>query len=409
MKQPKIRLKGFEGEWKSLKLNSITKRVVRKNKNMESDLALTISSQYGLISQKEFFNTLVVGANICNYYLIENGEFAYNKSSSSGYPVGSVKRLDRYDKGILSTLYILFALKDGVSSDYITHYFDTKLWYNEVFSRAEEGARNHGLLNIGADDFLDININLPSLPEQTAIAKYFTALDGLIQATAKELEKLRTVKAASLQSLFPQEGETVPKIRFKGFEGEWKRVKIGDVARFSKGRGYSKSDIKDNGIPIILYGRLYTNYQTIIKSVETYATLCEGSVLSQGNEVIIPASGETPEDIAIASFVAQKGVILGGDLNILTFDSEMIIPAFAALSITGTKTHLELSSFAQGKTVVHLHNKNISKGHIEFPSIEEQTAIAKYFTALDEQIQATAKRLEKLRNIKAACLDNMFV
>lgn len=201
-KEPRVRFKGFSGGWESVKLNSIAQRVVRKNKNLESDLALTISSQYGLISQREFFNSLVVGANIADYYLIKKGEFAYNKSSSGEYSVGSVKRLDRYDKGILSTLYILFSLKGGVSSDFIAHYFATKIWFKEVFLRAEEGARNHGLLNIGAADFLDINVSLPSLPEQTAIANFFTHLDALIASTTRRLDKLRAVKAACLEGMF---------------------------------------------------------------------------------------------------------------------------------------------------------------------------------------------------------------
>ena len=122
-----------------------------------------------------------------------------------------------------------------------------------------------------------------------------------------------------------------PKIRLKGFLGDWEGDIIGNIATFSKGRGYSKSDLRQKGNPIILYGRLYTNYSSIISSVDTFASLQKGSVLSKGNEVIIPGSGETPEDIAIASSVEQEGIILGGDLNIVSFDLEKIVPAFAAM------------------------------------------------------------------------------
>ena len=199
-----------------------------------------------------------------------------------------------------------------------------------------------------------------------------------------------------------------PKIRLKGFEGEWESDNIGNIATFSKGRGYSKSDLRPMGNPIILYGRLYTNYSSIIGSVNTFASLQNGSVLSKGNEVIIPASGETPEDIAIASSVEQKGVILGGDLNILSFDFEKIVPAFAALGISYSKTHYELSGYAQGKTVVHLHNSSISKGHLSYPSKEEQQAIASYFQYLDSLIQSTTKKIESLKQVKAASLQSMF-
>lgn len=199
-----------------------------------------------------------------------------------------------------------------------------------------------------------------------------------------------------------------PNIRFKGFRGEWKTSIIGDIATFSKGRGYSKSDLRSEGNPIVLYGRLYTNYSSVIESVDTFASLQNGSVLTKGNEVIIPGSGETPEDIAVASAVEQKGVILGGDLNVLTFDQEKISPAFAAMNITYSNTHKELSGYAQGKTVVHLHNSSISKGHISYPYIDEQQSISTYFQHLDALIQSTTKKIESLKQVKAASLLSMF-
>lgn len=200
---PKIRFKGFEGEWKNVKLNSFAKRVTRKNSHLESTLALTIASAHGLVSQIDYFNNLVVGSNIRNYYLLKKGEFAYNKSYSNGYPFGSVKRLDRYEQGILSTLYITFSIDNSISSDYLTHFFDTNLWHKEVAERAAEGARNHGLLNIGANDFLDINIWKPeSKAEQQAIANYFTSLDRQIFLQSQRLEKLKQIKSACLDKMF---------------------------------------------------------------------------------------------------------------------------------------------------------------------------------------------------------------
>ena len=200
---PKIRFKGFEGEWKKVKLSSFAKRIKRKNSCMESTLALTIASALGLVSQNDYFNNSVVGANIRNYYLLKRGEFAYNKSYSNGYPFGSVKRLDRYEQGILSTLYIVFTIDDSISSDYLTHFFDTTLWHNDVAERAAEGARNHGLLNISAEDFLDIAIWKPrSIEEQQHIASYFTSLDKQIALQTQRLEKLRQIKAACLDKMF---------------------------------------------------------------------------------------------------------------------------------------------------------------------------------------------------------------
>ena len=200
---PKIRFKGFEGEWEDVKLSSFAKRIKRKNSCMESTLALTIASALGLVSQNDYFNNSVVGANIRNYYLLKRGEFAYNKSYSNGYPFGSVKRLDRYEQGILSTLYIVFTIDDSISSDYLTHFFDTTLWHKDVAERAAEGARNHGLLNISAEDFLDIAIWKPrSIEEQQQIASYFTSLDKQITLQTQRLEKLKQIKAACLDKMF---------------------------------------------------------------------------------------------------------------------------------------------------------------------------------------------------------------
>lgn len=200
---PKVRFKGFEGEWKKVKLNTFAKRIMRKNSNFESSLALTIASANGLVSQAEYFNNLVVGSNIQNYYLLKKGEFAYNKSYSNGYPFGSVKRLDRYEQGILSTLYIVFSIDNSVSSDYITHFFDTTLWHKEIAERAEEGARNHVLLNIATRDFFDIYIWMPdSVKEQQSIASFFTSLDRQIALHTQRLEKLKQIKAACLDKMF---------------------------------------------------------------------------------------------------------------------------------------------------------------------------------------------------------------
>ena len=200
---PKVRFKGFEGEWKKLKLNTIAKRITRKNTNLESTLPLTISSQYGLIEQTAFFNNVVASSNISGYYLLRKGEFAYNKSYSNGYPYGSVKRLDNYEMGVLSTLYIVFTINSQISSDFIVHFFDTILWHNEVAMRAAEGARNHGLLNIGAEDFLDIDIIIPKAEkEQQCIASYFNNLNAQISLQSQRLEKLKQIKAECLNKMF---------------------------------------------------------------------------------------------------------------------------------------------------------------------------------------------------------------
>ena len=187
---PEIRFKGFTDLWEQRKLGDAFERVVRKNTNNESRLPLTISAQDGLVDQITYFNNRVASRDVSNYYLVYNGEFAYNKSTSDGYPFGAVKRLDWYEKGVLSTLYIVFALKhpEKDDSDFMTVFYDTDRWHRGVAERAAEGARNHGLLNISADDFFDIDTTMPEdKVEQEKIGRLLKKLDTLITLHQREL------------------------------------------------------------------------------------------------------------------------------------------------------------------------------------------------------------------------------
>lgn len=172
-----------KNDWEQRKLGEICQRVIRKNKNNESDLPLTIASQYGLIDQRDFFNKVVAAKDMSNYYLLRKGEFAYNKSYSNGFEYGSIKRLNAYEQGCLSTLYICFEItSDEVDSDYLECFFDTLKWYGDLSMICAEGARNHGLLNVDIKAFFaDINVSTPTnLKEQRKIATYLNNLDHLI-------------------------------------------------------------------------------------------------------------------------------------------------------------------------------------------------------------------------------------
>lgn len=202
---PEIRFKGFTDPWEQRKLGELVDRVVRKNTNNESTLPLTISAQYGLVDQITYFNNRVASRDVSNYYLVLNGEFAYNKSTSDGYPFGAVKRLDLYEKGVLSTLYIVFSPKkeQQVDSDFLTVFFDTDRWHKGVAERAAEGARNHGLLNISAEDFFDIDLSVPKdVAEQKQIGAFIRQLDNLITLHQRELEKLQNIKKSMLEKMF---------------------------------------------------------------------------------------------------------------------------------------------------------------------------------------------------------------
>ena len=198
-----------------------------------------------------------------------------------------------------------------------------------------------------------------------------------------------------------------PRIRFRGFTEDWEQRKLGDIATFSKGNGYSKSDLAPSGEPIILYGRLYTNYETTIRNVDTFVELKDKSVISQGDEVIVPASGETVEDISRASVVKDQGVIIGGDLNVIKVN-HLLDPTFLALTISNGEQQKELSKRAQGKSVVHLHNSDLQEVNLTFPLLNEQKEISTLFEKMDSIITLHQCKLKKLNLAKKSLLQKLF-
>ena len=200
---PRLRFPEFSGEWVKVSLLEICERVTRKNKNNRSKLPLTISAQYGLVDQITFFNKVVASADMSNYYLLKKGEFAYNKSYSSDYPWGAIKRLDRYDEGALSSLYICFNIRKCTDSDFAVQYFESPKWYREVSNIAGEGARNHGLLNIAVGDFFNTKHYLPSsIDEQKKIAKLLLLLDQRIATQNKIIQQLQSLIKGIRVNLF---------------------------------------------------------------------------------------------------------------------------------------------------------------------------------------------------------------
>ncbi|WP_026765528.1 restriction endonuclease subunit S [Selenomonas ruminantium] len=203
------------------------------------------------------------------------------------------------------------------------------------------------------------------------------------------------------------EKKKVPEIRLEGFEGEWESCELKEIATFSKGKGYSKADLVPAGNPIILYGRMYTNHEIIISDVDTFAVPKKNSVCSRGGEVIVPASGESAEDISVASVVKNPDILLGGDLNIIS-PNKNIDPAFLALVISYGNAHDDMAKMAHGKTVVHLHNDDLEQVQFIHPQYDEQLAISSYISSIDTVIKCQQERHTKLLALKKSLLQKMF-
>ena len=400
-KAPTIRFRGFTDDWEQRKLGELIteyKEVVTSNCTLP---ILTSSKSEGVILQEKHFghkqNHDITGYNIlprwyCTYRNRSDGvDFTFN--------------INRYcDKGIISKFYPVFC---GNKND---TFFISLVLNNSKGVIREIGytCTGTGQKVLAFSDLQKMKIPTTSFDEQAKIGQYFLSLDQLITLHQRKLDQLKKLKIYFLQNLFPAKGEKVPRIRFKGFTGDWKQSELEELATFSKGIGYSKSDLLDSGKPIILYGRLYTKYETVITNTDTFVDEKDGSVHSLGGEVIVPASGETAEDISIASVVKKSGIIIGGDLNII-HPSNNIDSTFLAISISNGEPHKDMARRAQGKSVVHLHNDDLSKIKLWYPSLEEQRRIGQYFCNIDSLINLNQHKINELQTLKKYMIQNMFI
>ncbi len=201
-----IRFKDDQGnpypDWEEKRLGEVFRRVNTKNK-IQNDNVMTISGQHGLINQVEYFNKSVSSKDTSHYTFLKRGQFAYNKSYSKGYPMGAIKRLSRYASGVVSPLYICFELSSKGNDEFFEHFFETGLLNKWIQRIAQEGARNHGLLNVSISEFFsDLPIPTPSLPEQQKIAEFLTGIDDKITAVANRIDKAAEFKQGLLQKMF---------------------------------------------------------------------------------------------------------------------------------------------------------------------------------------------------------------
>ncbi len=403
-KVPEIRFAGFEGDWCDFTLSNFADRITRKNDTLESDLVMTISAHHELISQSEFFNKRIASTNISGYYLMKNGEFTYNKSYSTSYPWGAVKRLDRYDKGVVSNLYIVFESHDIVS-DFLVTYYDTNKWYKEVAIRAKEGARNHGLLNISADDFLSTSFVIPKeSSEQEKIGELFSELTSQIAAQIIYCEKLRALKASLLVSLLPQGKETQPRVRLDGFTEDWTEKSLDEIITPYKEivetphDGYDRLGIRSHGKG--------TFHSYVPKGAELETA--QMSVVRPNNLIVNITFGW---ELAVAVTESNdEGKLVSHRFPQFSFKEENA-PIFFRYALINNRfrKHLTLASPGSAGRNRVLKIDKMLEYKMLVPSEEEQKAIANIIMEYDRLLQLNEQKLEKLRNLKQAMLDKMFV
>ena len=405
MKNPKIRFKGCTEDWEQRKLGDLVDRVTRKNQDLVSELPLTISAQYGLIDQNEFFDKRVASKDVSGYYLIENGEFAYNKSTSTDAPWGAIRRLDRYENGVLSTLYIVFGIKESkpVDSDFLVSYYSTNLWHKCIHEIAAEGARNHGLLNIAPADFFETKIMIPQdVEEQRKIGKYFAELEALITLHQRKCEETKKLKKYMLQKMFPKDGATVPEIRFTGFTEDWEQRKFLEL--------YAKSSEKNDGSMGMEKNITVATMQfkedvkvSTDEYLKTYYTFNLGDIAFEGHQSKEFRYGRFVENDIGNGIVSHIFVVFRPireyDLHFWKYaiNNEMLMQRI-------------LSRSTKASTMMHdLVTNDFLNETFLVPSLDEQKQIGAFFYFLDHLITLHQRKCDELQKIKKYMLQNMFV
>ena len=434
-KKPNIRFKGFEEEWEDKPFADAYKSAAEGGTPSTSVKDYYVGGSIPFVKiedteQKYIHDTAShiteKGMNNSSAWLIPSNSIIF----TNGATIGNVA----INKVPVTTKQgILGVIQDTSKFDleYLYYALLTDEFQTEVEKRQSKGT----FATIILRNLDKIDIPHTSLPEQRKIGEFFKQLDELIGAKEQELEKLRQIKLALLDKMFPSDNQeningggksliyktlqnnsqlvvsspapNTPTIRFRGFTEPWVKYLISHRVTYGKGRGYSKACLQQSGTPILLYGTLYTDYNTNITEVNRYSAKKDWAVMSKGNEVVVPASGETAEDIARASAILKAGIILGGDLNII-YPDDNLDASFLALELTYGNSHRKLVKKAQGISVVHLHNTDISELEINVPSYNEQRKIGDFFRSQDEAIANSRLQINKLKTIKQACVSQMF-
>ena len=394
-KRPKIRFPGFDEPWRAEKLSDFAERITRKNSNNETDLPLTISSKDGLVDQISYFNKTVASKDMSGYYLLRNGEYAYNKSYSVGYDFGSIKRLDRYPMGALSTLYICFALKKH-NTDFIKVYFDSLKWYKEIYMISAEGARNHGLLNVPTDEFFATKHYLPeNTAEQRKIADFLIALERRIDAQQSLVDNLKKYK----RGLFNQ--------IFSAISKSSQCRKLRELVRVSGGKTPSMSNsLYWNGDIVWISSKDMKSSRIFGSELKiTNLALNEMTLYHRGTLLLVARSGILKHSLPLA--ILEVDATINQDIKALQVHGcNAFYLYYAILSQEDTIIRTLVKT---GTTVQSLMMDSFLNIEIPTPDIDQQQRIIDKLAKLEKYVEVQEKELSLLSQMRNGLLQQLFI
>ena len=379
---PRLRFPEFTDKWQNTKLGSTFERVTRKNKENNQNI-LTISAQSGLVSQEKFFSKLVAAKDVTNYYLLHKNDYAYNKSYSKGYPMGAIKRLVNDDKGVVSTLYICFTSTKG-GELFFDQYFESGRLNSELEKIAQEGARNHGLLNMSVGDFFDIELVIPSIPEQQKIASFLTAIDARIAKQQQKLSLLKDYKKGVMQKLFTQQ------IRFKDENGEeypeWEEKRLGELVSIKTGKKDVNQGNPSGKYPFFTCAREHT-YSDVFSF--------------EGEAIMIAGNGEVGQCTYYdGKFEAYQRTYVLQDFK---------VPAKYLFIYLREAFQSFAESQKQQGSMPYIKLSTLQNFAIPIQGSQEQQKIAELLTSIDDKIKAEENLLTSAKVWKKGLLQRMFV
>ena len=394
-KRPKLRFPGFEREWKAERLSEFADRITRKNSENETSLPLTISSKDGLVDQISYFNKTVASKDMSGYYLLRNGEFAYNKSYSVGYDFGSIKRLDRYPMGALSTLYICFALKKH-DSDFIKAYFDSLKWYREIYMISAEGARNHGLLNVPTEEFFNTKHYLPEdAAEQRKIAGFLITLNRRIEAQQSLVDNLKKYKRGLLDHIF------------SAIVKSSQNKKLHELVRVSGGKTPSMSNsLYWNGDIVWISSKdMKLNRISDSELKITSLALNEMTLYHPGTLLLVARSGILKHSLPLA--ILEVDATINQDIKALQVHG--CNPFYLYYAILAQEDSIIRKLVKTGTTVQSLMMESFMDIDIPIAEMEQQHTIACKLTMLDDYTANQARQLSALTQIRNGLLQQLFI
>lgn len=408
--EPKIRLKGFSGEWEYKKLSSLTS--VRGGYAFQSSLFQ--KSGIPVVRISNILSNGSVGGDFAYYPKIDGDSNVtlHDKDvviAMSGATTGKIARVDIGDGVLYQNQRVgLFTKTGKVDYDFLYAVLN-RPHFNELLNKLLTSSAQP---NASSADIESIEMGFPlDAEEQKALSNYILSLDSLIQSTTKKIESLKQVKAASLQAMFPQEGETTPRVRFKGYEGEWEKVKFAAFAEINRGLTYTPINIVENGVRVLRSSNIDNDVFGISNEDVFVTPNCINICYAKEGDILITAANGSPRLVGKHAIIRNTGsipVVAGGFMYLVTSQESEFLNA--SMSSDWYWRFLKIGVAGGNGSIGNLNRNDLEETVFPIPSLkEERNMIASYFTNLDSQITLQTQRLEKLKQIKSACLDNMFV